>query len=52
MFSQAGSTFQLSMVGATPEPRVWALMILGFVGVAARLKQVRRPLQRLAPAPA
>jgi len=52
MFSQAGSTFQLSMVGATPEPRVWALMILGFVGVAARLKQVRRPIQRLAPAPA
>lgn len=41
-FSAAGSTFQLSMVGATPEPQAWALMILGFAGVAFRLKQTRR----------
>lgn len=41
-FSQTGSTFGLSVVGSSPEPRAWALMILGFAGVAARLKQMRR----------
>jgi len=49
-FSQIGSTFQLSMVGATPEPTVWVLMILGFIGVAARLKQRRHQTARPAAA--
>lgn len=40
--SQNGSNFQVSVVGATPEPQAWALMILGFCGVAARLKHVRQ----------
>ena len=29
-------------LGPNPEPAAWALMILGFAGVAARLKQLRR----------
>lgn len=43
-----GTTFRLdgtlgpSMLGPNPEPSAWALMILGFVGVAWRLKQKRR----------
>jgi hypothetical protein len=41
-FSANGSNFQLSMVGATPEPKVWALMIFGFLGVAWRMKTLRR----------
>lgn len=41
-FSQTGARFDISNVGATPEPGAWALMILGFVGVAARLKAARR----------
>ncbi len=40
-FSAAGSVFGASVVGATPEPSVWALMIVGFAGVAARLKAER-----------
>ena len=40
-FSAAGSRFGVSTVGATPEPDVWALMILGFLGVAQRLKRAR-----------
>lgn len=40
-FSQNGARFDVSVVGATPEPSVWALMILAFAGLAARLKQVR-----------
>lgn len=31
----------VSGVSNAPEPEVWALMILGFIGVAARSKQVR-----------
>lgn len=41
-FSAAGARFGVSTVGATPEPGAWALMIIGFVGVAARLKAARR----------
>lgn len=41
-FSAAGSRFGVSTVGATPEPDAWALMIIGFVGVAWRLKSARR----------
>ncbi|NWG71547.1 MAG: hypothetical protein HXY23_08070 [Parvularculaceae bacterium] len=41
-FSQTNSRFGLAVVGATPEPQVWALMILGFAGVATRLKQIAR----------
>lgn len=49
-FSQTNSRFGLAVVGATPEPQAWALMILGFVGVSARLKQQRRTRADRAPA--
>jgi hypothetical protein len=40
---QPGSQFTLDgVLGTTPEPSTWALMILGFAGVAWRLKQMRR----------
>ena len=38
---QNGARFDVSNVGATPEPQVWALMILGFIGIAWRLKAAR-----------
>ncbi len=42
-FSAPGSSFRLSVLtGATPEPAAWALMVLGFGGVAWRLKAARR----------
>ncbi len=42
-FSAAGSSFRLSsLVASTPEPSAWALMMLGFGGIALRLKAVRR----------
>lgn len=50
LYTAAGGNFMLSMVGATPEPQVWALMILGFFGVAARLKAARRAQGRFAAA--
>lgn len=38
-----GSGFSLDgILGVTPEPSTWVLMILGFAGVAWRLKQKRR----------
>lgn len=38
-----GTTFGLdSALGPNPEPSIWALMILSFVGVAGRLKNLRR----------
>lgn len=44
-----GSQFTLDgVLGTTPEPSAWALMILGFAGVAWRLKQMRRRAGRLA----
>jgi hypothetical protein len=36
----------ISGVTTAPEPAVWALMILGFVGTAMRLKSVRRHQHR------
>jgi hypothetical protein len=42
-FSAAGSSFRLSsLVASTPEPSAWALMMLGFGGIASRLKAQRR----------
>ncbi|MDZ7628651.1 MAG: PEP-CTERM sorting domain-containing protein [Parvularculaceae bacterium] len=46
-FSAAGSSFRAStLIGSTPEPAAWALMMLGFGAVAWRLKAERkvRPL--------
>lgn len=40
-FSQLGARFDVSTVGATPEPQAWALMIIGFAGLAWRLKRAR-----------
>ncbi|MEZ5922113.1 MAG: PEP-CTERM sorting domain-containing protein [Parvularculaceae bacterium] len=40
-----GSSFNLdgvSGVAAAPEPAVWAMMLLGFLGVASRLKRQRK----------
>lgn len=38
-----GTTLALdSAIGPNPEPSAWALMILGFIGVAGRLKALRR----------
>ncbi len=38
-----GTTFALdAALGPSPEPSAWALMILGFVGVAGRLKVLRQ----------
>ena len=37
----------LPAVSSAPEPSVWILMILAFVGVATRLKQVKRSLVRM-----
>ena len=43
-----GTTLALdSALGPNPEPSAWALMILGFIGVASRLKALRR--RRVAP---
>jgi hypothetical protein len=36
----------ISGITTAPEPSVWALMILGFVGTAWRLKSARRAAQR------
>lgn len=48
--SAAASSFRLStLVAATPEPSAWALIMLGFAGVASRMKSLRR---RHGPAPA
>lgn len=42
-FSAAGSSFRAStLIGATPEPGAWALMMLGFGAIAWRLKSARR----------
>ena len=47
-FSQNGSFLRLSsLVAATPEPSVWAMMMLGFSGIAMRLKALRRRRSRL-----
>ncbi|MCB2113581.1 MAG: hypothetical protein KDD85_08535 [Parvularculaceae bacterium] len=41
-FSANASAFRLSsLVAATPEPGAWALMLLGFGAVAARMKALR-----------
>ncbi len=41
-FSAFGSSYRLSsLVSATPEPSAWALMLIGFAGIAARMKAVR-----------
>ena len=41
-FSANGSFFRLSsLVASTPEPSAWALMMLGFAGLAARMKAAR-----------
>jgi hypothetical protein len=48
-----GSAFFLdggSALSAAPEPQAWALMMLGFAGVAARLKSLRRRRPQFAPA--
>lgn len=43
-----GTSFGLdSALGPNPEPSAWALMILGFIGVAGRLKMLRQ--RRLVP---
>lgn len=46
-----GTTFALDRaLGPNPEPAAWALMILGFIGVAGRMKAVRKKAgPRLAP---
>jgi hypothetical protein len=42
-FSANGSQFRInSFVASSPEPAAWLMMIAGFFGVAARLKQVRK----------
>lgn len=42
-YSANGSFFRIStLVASTPEPSAWALMMLGFGGVALRLKASRR----------
>lgn len=42
-FSANGSFYRLStLVASTPEPAAWAFMMLGFAGVAARLKAMRK----------
>jgi len=42
-FSANGSFYRLSsLVAATPEPSAWALMLIGFAGIAARMKASRR----------
>lgn len=42
-FSAGGSSFRLSsLAAATPEPSAWAMMMLGFAGVAWRMKVLRR----------
>lgn len=47
-FSQNGSFLRLSsLVSATPEPSAWAMMMLGFSGVALRLKALRRRRARM-----
>lgn len=43
LFGSTGALLDgLSGVTAAPEPSVWALMILGFIGTAWRLKSARR----------
>lgn len=39
----------VEVTGTSPEPSVWALMIIGFSGIAARLKAVRRNRARAGP---
>jgi len=42
-FSAGGSFFSISsLVAATPEPSVWAMMMVGFFSIAMRLKALRR----------
>ena len=51
-FSSAGSFFRISsLVAATPEPSVWAMMMLGFAAVALRMKSLRRRSLRERPSP-
>lgn len=45
--SSGGSFFRIStLVGATPEPSAWAMMMLGFAAIAMRMKALRRPKRR------
>lgn len=47
-FSANGSFYRLStLVAATPEPSAWAMMMLGFAGVAMRIKSLRRQRRAL-----
>ncbi len=39
IFSDAGASFDLDSVGATPEPTTWALMIMGFCLTAWQIKK-------------
>lgn len=39
--------FTANILSAAPEPASWILMIMGFAGVAARLKTIRRQSQTL-----
>lgn len=41
-FADGGTLTFSSVVAASPEPATWILMILGFAGVASRLKNQRR----------
>ena len=48
-----GTTFSVDAVpGGNPEPKIWALMIIAFLGVAGRMKTLRRRGAFAAPAPA
>ncbi len=46
-YSAGGSNFRIStLVAATPEPSAWAMMMLGFAGIAMRMKAARRRASR------
>jgi hypothetical protein len=48
-FSAVGSFYRIStLVAATPEPTTWAMMMLGFAGVALRMKSARRRISAAA----
>lgn len=48
-----GGRFTLDgVLGTTPEPSTWALMIIGFAGVARRLKDLRKSAGRMSRAAA
>jgi hypothetical protein len=49
-FSAVGSFYRIStLVAATPEPSTWIMMMLGFAGVALRMKAARQRLSASSP---